>query len=95
MNFLDYSITGLHTVTEEVKKQATLLGLEATSSELVGLVPLEALIDSGRYYSKSDDLTEEEYVNIAIEGLMLNKLNKFDPKSNIIEWAISGGDKYE
>ena len=53
------------------------------------------MIDAGRYYSKSDDLTEEEYVNIAIEGLMLNKLDKFDSKSNIIEWAISGGDKYE
>ena len=93
MNFLDYSSTGLHIVTDEVKKQAASIGLEATSSELVGLVPLDAMIEAGKHYSGLENLTENQYVNIAIEGLMLDKLNNFDSKSNIIEWAIKEVDK--
>ena len=88
MNLLDFSITGLHTVTEEVKKQALKIGLNATSSELVGLVPLDAMLDAGKFYSKNDNLSEVEYVKEAISGLMLDKLNHFDSKTNIIEWAI-------
>ncbi|MBJ24181.1 MAG: glutamate formimidoyltransferase [Euryarchaeota archaeon] len=88
MNLLDFSHTGMHEVMEEIKKQASKKGLEVTAGELVGLVPLNAIIDSGRYYhSNPNDASIDELVDAGIEGLMLNKLNKFIPEKRIIEWA--------
>ncbi len=89
MNLLDYSVTGLHHVTEAIRKEAAQIELQAVAGELVGLVPLEAMLDAGRHYN-GDDADSETLVNYAINGLMLDELNEFDPHSNIIEWAIRG-----
>ena len=53
----------------------------------MGLVPLEAMLDAGRHYN-GGDADRATLVNYAINGLMLDELNEFDPHSNIIEWAI-------
>ncbi|MBJ35825.1 MAG: glutamate formimidoyltransferase [Euryarchaeota archaeon] len=87
MNLLDYSITGLHHVTDSIRTEAAKIGLNVVGSELVGLVPLNAMLDAGRHYS--DDGGEERVlVEHAINGLMLDTLEEFDPQVNIIEWAI-------
>ena len=90
MNLLNYSETGMHTIMEAVKKEARKLGLEVTAGELVGLVPLNAMIDSGKYYI-SENNTEgldsiEKLVDSAIMGLELNKIEKFEKNKRIIEW---------
>ena len=88
MNLLDYSVTGLHDVTETIKLEASKLGLEAVAGELVGLVPLQAIMDAGNHYSDTNIQDVDTLVENAIEGLMLDSLESFDPYDNIIEWAI-------
>lgn len=88
MNLLDYSVTGLHDVTETIKLEASKLGLEAVAGELVGLVPLQAIMDAGNFYTNTNIQDVDTLVGNAIEGLMLDRLESFDPYGNIIEWAI-------
>ncbi len=88
MNLLDYSVTGLHSITEAIREESKLLGLEVTAGELVGLVPLQAMLDAGRFYSsepESDDVFE--IVQAAIRGLQLDVLDSFKSNERIIEWA--------
>ena len=91
MNFLDFSTTGLYDVTETIKKEASILGLEANAGELVGLVPLQAIVNAGRKYAKTNVQDVAVLVQYAIEGLMLDRLEKFDPTESIIEWAMQRG----
>jgi glutamate formiminotransferase/formiminotetrahydrofolate cyclodeaminase len=89
MNLLDHRVTGLEDVTEAIREEASLLGLNAVAGELVGLVPLEAMLSAGRkYHSGPTDGDEMTLVHSAVSGLMLDALGKFDAKSSIIEWAI-------
>ena len=89
MNLLDYKVTGLHTVTDAIREEASQMGLNAVAGELVGLVPLEAMLAAGRnYHDDHSTADEQSLVDAAISGLMLDVLGEFNPKSNIIEWAI-------
>ena len=91
MNLLDFSVTGLHDVTEAIRNEASVVGLNATAGELVGLVPLEAMLSAGRFYIEDDAIIDEKaLVQKAISGLMLDQLDDFEPESSIIEWAIQG-----
>ena len=62
MNLLDHTVTGLHEVTDAVRFEADLLGLEATSSELVGLVPLQAMIEAGKHYNGNPEIHDENII---------------------------------
>ena len=88
-------MTGLHDVTEAIKLEASKLGLEAVAGELVGLVPLQAIMDAGNHYSDTNIQDVDSLVENAIEGLMLDRLESFDPYENIIEWAIERGKMNE
>ena len=88
MNLLDHTVTGLHDVTDAIHHEASRMGLEAVASELVGLVPLEAMLDAGRHYHEGGNANESTLVRAAIDGLMLNRLGAFNAHSSIIEWAI-------
>jgi len=88
MNLTNYNITSIHTAFEEVKKEANRLGAEVNGSEIVGLVPLEALLQAGRFYSPGNVKTEEELVNLAIEKLGLSSLNPFVKEQKIIDYMI-------
>ena len=88
MNLLDYTVTGLHSVTEAIREEAAVLGLSTTAGELVGLVPLNAMIDAGKFYiegSANDD--QRVWVDAAISSLQLDVLDSFIPDNRIIEWA--------
>jgi len=88
MNFLDYSLTGLHSVTEAIRTEAAELDLNITAGELIGLVPLNAMLDAGRYYDPSLDPSESKrIVDVAIDNLKLDILGPFEPNNRIIEWA--------
>ena len=88
MNLLDYSATGLHSVTEAIRDEAGALGLKVTAGELVGLVPLEAILDAGRHYTKDTDISDPRIlVDVAISNLQLDVLDDFNPDERIIEWA--------
>lgn len=88
MNLTNYNITPLHIAFEEVKKEAANLGVEVDGSEIVGLVPLEALLKAGRFYSNDNDTYEDILVDLAIEKLGLSSLNQFNKKEKIIDYMI-------
>ena len=90
INILDYHVTPLHRVFEEVRKEAQSLGIEATGSEIVGLVPLESIIQAGRHYGDAS-LSEAELVQRAAEQLGLSQLEHFDPTRKIIEYQVGAG----
>lgn len=88
MNLTNYNITPIHLAFEEVKKEANRLGVEVTGSEIVGLVPLEALLLAGKYYSQSKNMDEKSLVDLAIEKLGLSDLHPFVKADKIIDYMI-------
>jgi glutamate formiminotransferase/formiminotetrahydrofolate cyclodeaminase len=92
VNLLSYRTTPLHEVFETAREEAAKLGLVVTGSELVGLTPLEPLVEAGRYYlrnqGRSTGLPERELVELAIQSLGLAQLAPFDPDKRIIEYAV-------
>ena len=89
MNLQNYKVTPPHVAFEEVKKQAEKFGVCATGSEVVGLIPKEALLAAGRYYSK--ELSEKQLIAVAVEKLGLSQLNKFIPEKKVIEYLLGLG----
>lgn len=92
INFTNYKLTPPHTVFDEAIKEAEAIGLRVTGSELVGLIPKEALLQAGRYYlkkqGKSYGIPEEELIRIAVLSLGLNDVAPFDPQKKIIEYQF-------
>ncbi len=88
MNLTNYMVTPIHVAFEEVKKEAHRLGVEVTGSEIVGLTPLDALLQAGTYYANGKDYSEKELVSLATETLGLSSLNPFDADSKIIDYLI-------
>jgi glutamate formiminotransferase len=88
MNLKNYNTTPLHIAFEEVKKEATRLGVEVNGSEIVGLVPLDAMLKTGKFYCNDKITDEKALVELAIEKLGLNSLNPFDPNQKIIDYMI-------
>ena len=80
----------MHHVTDAIHDEAAKIGLKVVAGELVGLVPLDAMLCAGRHYNNGTDANDISLVQHAIDGLMLDKLGDFDPSDNIIEWAIQG-----
>jgi glutamate formiminotransferase/formiminotetrahydrofolate cyclodeaminase len=89
INFTDYKRSPVHAVFDETVKQAEKLGLRVTGSELVGLIPKEAVLMAGRHYlekqGKTPGVPEEEIIRMAVLSLGLNDVSKFDPDKKIIE----------
>lgn len=92
LNLTDITVTPLHVAFEEVCKKAEARGVRVTGSEIVGVVPLQAMLDAGKYFLKkqhrSIGIPDEEIVKIAIKSLGLNELYPFEPKKKIIEYIL-------
>jgi glutamate formiminotransferase/formiminotetrahydrofolate cyclodeaminase len=90
INLTNFNVTPPHVAFEEVKKEAQKLGVNVTGSEVVGLIPKDALLMAGRYYfgEKVPNATEEQLVHRAIESLGLSQLERFDPPKKVIEYTI-------
>jgi glutamate formiminotransferase/formiminotetrahydrofolate cyclodeaminase len=99
MNLTDITVCKVHEAYEAVKKKSEERGVRVTGSELVGLIPKQALLDAGRYYLKMQErsagIPESEIIKIAIKSLGLDELKPFDPKKKIIEYLLEeeGGKK--
>jgi glutamate formiminotransferase/formiminotetrahydrofolate cyclodeaminase len=95
INFTNYKTSPVHLVFDEAVKEAEKLGLRVTGSELVGLIPKEALLMAGRYYlekqGKSPGVPEEEAVRMAVLSLGLSDVAPFDPEKKIIENQFKEG----
>lgn len=94
MNLTDIKTTPVHVAFDEVCRKAEARGVRVTGSEIVGLVPLNVLLDAGRYFlhkqKRSTGIPEKELLKIAIKSLGLNDLYAFDPQQKIIEYRMAG-----
>lgn len=92
INLTNMNTTPLHVVFDTACERATARGLRVTGSELVGLVPLQALLEAGTYFlrkqQRSVGVGEAELVRIAIKSLGLDELGPFDPQKKIIEYRL-------
>ncbi len=92
INLTNFHETPLWKVFETCEEEAAKIGARVTGSEIVGLVPLEAILDAGRHFlrkmGKSDAVPEEDIVHEAIISLGLNDVAPFDPTEKIIEYKI-------
>ena len=97
MNLTNISITSVHEAFDEVCKRADERGIRVTGSELVGLVPLQAMIDAGKYFlrkqNRSVGIPENEIIKIAVKSLGLDDLYEFKPEEKIIEYKMAAGQK--
>jgi glutamate formiminotransferase/formiminotetrahydrofolate cyclodeaminase len=91
MNLTNYHETPPHTAFEEVRREAEKLGINVTGSEIVGLIPKEAMILAGKFYQPQNagPQTEEGLIGRAIASLGLSQIEPFDPHKKIIEYMIS------
>lgn len=92
VNLLDYSVTPVHLLYEEVKREAALLHVGVAGSEIVGLVPLQTLLAAADYYIDREGLflyEEDQKVRLAVERLGLNAVAPFVPAEKIIEYRIA------
>jgi glutamate formiminotransferase/formiminotetrahydrofolate cyclodeaminase len=92
MNLTDIDTTAIHVAFDEVVERASVRGVRVTGSELVGLVPLNAMLEAGRYYlrkqHRSTGVSDGELIKIAVKSLGLDELGPFEPGEKIIEYAI-------
>ncbi|MCD4710510.1 MAG: cyclodeaminase/cyclohydrolase family protein, partial [Bacteroidales bacterium] len=89
-------VTPVHVAFDEVCKRADARGIRVTGSELVGLVPLNAMLDAGRYFLKkqkrSTGVSDSELIKIAVKSMGLDELGPFDPREKIIEYQLKKGE---
>jgi glutamate formiminotransferase/formiminotetrahydrofolate cyclodeaminase len=92
MNLTNISITPVHIAFDEVCRKADARGVRVTGSELVGLIPLKAILDAGRYFlekqQRSTGISDEELIKIAVKSLGLNDTHQFKPEEKIIEFVM-------
>ncbi|MFN2380076.1 MAG: glutamate formimidoyltransferase [Bacteroidales bacterium] len=94
MNLTNITVTPVHIAFDEVCTRAAERGVRVTGSELVGLVPLSAMLDAGRYFlrkqQRSAGVPDSELIRIAVKSMGLDELGPFNPDEKIIEYKIAG-----
>ena len=95
MNVDNYRITPLHEVYEAIKHDAREINVGVAGSEIVGLVPREAILAAAEYYIAQENLfilDERQKVRLAVDRLGLSSLHEFNPDEKIIEYLIAEDD---
>jgi glutamate formiminotransferase/formiminotetrahydrofolate cyclodeaminase len=92
MNLTNIEVTPVHKAFDEVCIKANERGIRVTGSELVGLIPLKAMLDAGKYFlqkqQRSVGVSEKELIKIAIKSMGLDELGPFIPGERIIEYLL-------
>lgn len=95
MNLTNITVTPVHIAFDEVCTRAEARGVRVTGSELVGLIPLEAMLDAGRHFlrkqQRSLGVSDRELIKIAVKSMGLDELGPFKPQEKIIEYAMEAG----
>ncbi len=93
MNLVDLDVTPVHVAFDACEERAKARGMRVTGSELVGLVPLQAILEAGRHYlakmGRSTGVPEADIVHAAVRSLGLNEVAPFDPSKKIIEYILA------
>jgi glutamate formiminotransferase / formiminotetrahydrofolate cyclodeaminase len=93
INLTNYHVTSMHHVFDEISKQAAQSGLRVTGSEIVGVVPKEAILSAGIHYLEKQGscagVDEKELIKIATQSLGLSDVAEFKPEEKIIEYMTA------
>jgi len=96
-NLTNINITSMHVAFDETVNSAIERGLRVTGSELIGLIPLKAMLDAGDYFlrkqQRSLGISEAEKIKIAVKSLGLDDLKPFNPQEKIIEYLLKDTSK--
>ena len=87
-NILDFESTPIARVYEACREQAETLGVQVTGSELVGLIPGDALLEAGRFYANLRGKDTDDPISVAVQELGLDELEAFVPEQRVIELMI-------
>ncbi len=92
MNLTNINDTPIHNAFDECVESAHKRGMRVTGSELVGLVPLQSMLDAGKYFlekqKRSTGVSEADLIKIAIKSMGLDELTPFNPNERIIEYKL-------
>lgn len=92
INLTNISVTPVHVAFDEVCRRAEARGVRVTGSEIVGLIPLQALLDAGRHYlrkqRRSLGVSDRELIHVAVKSLGLDDLAPFRPEEKVIEYVL-------
>lgn len=92
INLTNYHVTNMYHVFDAASKLAEEKGLRVTGSEIVGVLPKEALIEAGIHYLEKQGTcagqSEAELIKIAEQSLGLSDVVKFKPEEKIIEYMV-------
>ncbi len=93
MNLVDLDVTPVHAAFDACEDRARARGMRVTGSELVGLIPRQAILAAGRHYlarmGRSTGVPEADVVHAAVRSLGLNEVAPFDPKKKVIEYILA------
>ncbi len=97
INLTDYKMTPPHVVLEKARELAAQRGLIVTGSEVVGLIPYQAIYQAGRYYlerqGRSTGVPVQDIIETAIFSMGLNDVSPFPPAEKILGLPDSGSGK--
>ncbi len=96
MNLDDYRISPPHIAFETCAERAKAINVAVAGSELVGLIPLEAMLMAAEYYIEKENLfilDERQKVRLVVERLGLASISPFDPDKRIIEYMVADAGK--
>lgn len=98
MNLINTNITPVHIAFDACVESAYNRGMRVTGSELVGLIPLQSMIDAGKYFlqkqQRSTGVNESDLIKIAIKSMGLDELSPFNPEEKIIEYKLAGKNRH-
>jgi len=78
MNMTNYNKSPLFRVFEVVKREAARYGVSVASSEIVGMVPMQALLNVARYYLQLDDFTVERIIEKGVLEILAKEVAKHE-----------------
>ncbi len=88
INLTNYKITSTHDVLEAARKLAAERGLVVTGSEIVGMVPYPALLETGKYYlrkqGRSTGIPIVDILNTAVQSLGLKDVADFNIEERVL-----------
>lgn len=88
INLTNFNVTPIHHVLEETRLLAAERGLIVTGSEIVGMVPYTALLETGKYYLKkqgrSAGIPVTDILNTAVQSLALKDVAEFDINERVL-----------
>jgi glutamate formiminotransferase/formiminotetrahydrofolate cyclodeaminase len=91
INLEDYRTTPPHVAFEACAEEARALNLAVAGSELVGLIPLQAVLMAADHYVAKENLfilDERQKIRLVVERLGLSSVHPFVPEKRIVEYMI-------